>query len=61
MYGWLVVFMVIIGVVLLFVGVMELFVIKKAESRKVGRACLLAGAAILVAVAVLVERFILRV
>jgi len=61
MYGWLVVFMVIIGVVLLFIGVMELFVLKKAESRKVGGACLLAGAAILVAVAVLVERFILNV
>ena len=47
MYGWLLVFMVIIGLVLFFFGVVEFFVIKKAESRKVGGVSLLAGAIIL--------------
>jgi hypothetical protein len=58
MYGWLFVLMLIIGVLLMFYGVMELRVIKKTRSWKVGGACLLAGA-ILVVVSILVERNIL--
>jgi hypothetical protein len=52
--------MLIIGVLLMFYGVMELFVIERTRSWKLGGVSLLAGA-ILVAVSVLVERFILGV
>ena len=47
-------FLLIIGVVLMFGGVLELFIVKRTRSWKVGGGCLLIGA-ILVAVAVLVE------
>jgi uncharacterized membrane protein HdeD (DUF308 family) len=58
MYGWLFAFMYYFGMVLLFAGVMEVLVIKRAKSWKVGGVCLLIGT-ILVAVSVLVERSIL--
>ena len=47
-------FMLIIGVILMFGGALELFIVKRTRSWKVGGGCLLIGA-ILVAVAVLVE------
>ena len=58
MYGWLFAFMYYIGMVLLFAGVMEVLVIKRTRSWKVGGVCLLIGT-ILVAVSVLVEHSIL--
>jgi hypothetical protein len=58
MYGWLFAVLLVIGVVLWFGGMMELCVIKRTRSWKVGGGCLLAGA-IMVAAAILVERSIL--
>jgi len=51
-------FLLIIGVVLMFGGVLDIFIVKRTRSWKVGGGCLLAGT-IIVAVAVLVERSIL--
>jgi hypothetical protein len=53
-------FMLIIGVVLMFGGVLDLFIVKRTRSWKVGGGCLLAGA-IIVAVAVSVESCILGI
>lgn len=58
MYGWLFVFMYYAGMLLLFAGVIEVLVIKRSRSRKVGGVCLLIGT-ILVAVSILVEHSIL--
>ena len=59
MYGLLFVLMLIGGFVLFFAGLMEVFVVERTGSWRVGGLCILASA-MLVAGAVLIERFILR-